>query len=166
MGTAVINTNLTGTALNATPVSPPPATTAANGYFQFANLLPGTYTVSIPSSLTVTKVTVGLNGSPPAVIGNGHSAAGLAIAEGTSLNFVNFGLEPVAGDALHRGETAGIGFWNNKNGQALIKSLNGGTGMQLGNWLAATMMHMFGAAGHNLTSATNTTVAAYFQTLF
>src|SRR5438874_9212024 len=90
----------------------------------------------------------------------------LAIVEGTTLNFVNFGLEPAAGDALHRGQTAGIGFWNNKNGQALIKSLSGGTGTQLGGWLAATFPNMFGAAGHDLTGGTNATVAAYFQTLF
>ena len=34
--------------------------------------------------------------------------------------------EPAAGDTLQRGQSAGIGFWNNRNGQALIKSLDGG----------------------------------------
>ena len=41
---------------------------------------------------------------------------------------------------VQNGQTAGIGFWNNKNGQALIKALNGGsTSTQLGDWLAATL---------------------------
>jgi hypothetical protein len=162
LGAAGINVQLTGNDFNGAAVSVS-ATTGTSGYFQFANLLPGSYTVSIPGGLTVTKITVGLNGSPPAVVG---SSAGLAIVEGTTQNVVNFGLEPAAGDALHHGETAGIGFWNNKNGQALIKSLNGGAGAQLANWLAATFPHMFGAAGHDLTGGTDAAVAAYFQTLF
>jgi hypothetical protein len=165
LGAAGVNVQLTGTDFNGTAVSQS-YTTAASGYFQFANLLPGSYTVSVPSSLTITKMAVGLNGSDPTVVGNGHSAAGLAVVEGTTLNFVNFGVEPAAGDSLHRGETAGVGFWNNKNGQALIKSLNGGTGAQLGNWLAATFTNMFGTAGHDLTGSTDATVAGYFQTLF
>jgi hypothetical protein len=53
-----------------------------------------------------------------------------------------------------------------ENGQALINSLNGGTGAQLGGWRGATFTHMFGATGHDLTGSTNATVAAYFQTLF
>ena len=46
---------------------------------------------------------------------------------------------------MQKGQTAGIGFWNNKNGQALIKALNGGpTSTQLGDWLAATFPHLLG----------------------
>ena len=41
------------------------------------------------------------------------------------LNY-NFGELPAATGAVQPGQTAGIGFWNNKNGQALIKSFNGG----------------------------------------
>jgi hypothetical protein len=72
-------------------------------------------------SVADTKVTVGLNGSAPAVVGTRHSADGLAIAGGTLQNVVNFGLEPAAGEALRRGQTAGIGFWQNRNGQALFR---------------------------------------------
>jgi hypothetical protein len=165
LGAAGIQVQLTGADFNATPVSLS-ATTSASGYYQFPNLLPGTYTVTIPSSLTVTQITVGLNGSAAAVVGSGNSATGLAIAEGTVENVVNFGLQPAAGDALHRGQTAGIGFWNNKNGQALLKGLDGGTGTELGDWLASTLPHMFGADGYNLAGNTNTQVAAYFKLLF
>ena len=55
---------------------------------------------------------------------------------------------------------------NSNIGQALIKALNGGTGTQLGDWLAATFPNMFGATGANLAGKSNAQVAAYFQALF
>jgi titin len=169
LGLGGVTVQLTGTDFIGRAVSLS-AVTAASGYYQFPNLLPGTYTVSVPGSLTVTKVAVGLNGSPTAVVGNGNSSPGLAIALGTTMNVVTFGVEPAAGDALHRGQTAGIGFWNNRNGQALIKSLNGGgtagSATQLGTWLADTFHNMFGSAGANLAGQNNAQVAAYFQVLF
>jgi hypothetical protein len=67
------------------------------------------------------------------------------------------------------GLTGGIGFWQNTNGQALIKSFNGGaTSTALGNWLAACFPNLYGAsAGANcLAGKSNAQVAAYFQTLF
>src|SRR5205085_6604111 len=80
------------------------------------------------------------------------------------LNY-NFGERPSAGGSVQHGQTAGIGFWNNKNGQALIKALNGGTGHQLGDWLAATLPDIFGAnaGGNNLSGKSNVYVAALFQ---
>jgi hypothetical protein len=65
--------------------------------------------------------------------------------------------------------TAGIGFWNNKNGQALINSFNGGpSSTALAGWLAAAFPNLYGsgAGANNLTGLTNARVAAYFQTLF
>jgi hypothetical protein len=162
LGVGGVTVTLTGTDFNATAVSLS-ATTGASGYYQFPNLLPGTYAVSIPGGLTVTKITVGLNGSDLAVVG---SASGLAVTEGTVQNVVNFGVKPAAGEALGHGQTAGIGFWQNKNGQALIKSLNGGSGTQLGGWLATTFTNLFGASGANLAGKSNAEVAAYFQLLF
>ena len=67
------------------------------------------------------------------------------------------------------GDTAGIGFWQNKNGQALIKSLNGGSGSTaLGNWLASNFPYLFGAnaGGRNLTGKSNLAVASLFVKLF
>jgi hypothetical protein len=159
LGAAGVSVQLTGTDFNGASMSAS-ATTGSSGYYQFPSLLPGTYSVSIPGSLTVTKITVRLDGSDPAVV---PGAAGLAIAEGTVENVVNFGL---ALGALHRGQTAGIGFWNNRNGQALLRSLNGGTGTQLGDWLADTFTNMFGASGGNLAGETNAQVGGYFQLLF
>jgi hypothetical protein len=61
------------------------------------------------------------------------------------------------------GDTATIGFWHNKNGQALIDSLNGGpTSTALGTWLAANFGCLFG----DLNGQPNTVVAAEFQTFF
>jgi len=67
------------------------------------------------------------------------------------------------------GDTASIGFWKNKNGQALIKSLNGGSSSTaLGNWLASNFPSLFGAnaGSRNLTGKSNLTVASLFAKLF
>ena len=59
----------------------------------------------------------------------------------------NFAELPAVSGGVQTGQTAGIGFWQNKNGQALIKSLNGGpSATQLANWLAATFPYMYGAS--------------------
>jgi len=61
------------------------------------------------------------------------------------------------------GDTATIGFWHNKNGQALIDSFNGGpTSTKLGTWLAANYGCLFG----NLNGQPNTVVAAQFLAYF
>jgi hypothetical protein len=68
-----------------------------------------------------------------------------------------------------KGLTGSIGFWQNKNGQVLINSFNGGPSTTaLGNGLAASFPNLYGAsAGANcLAGKTNALVAAYFQTLF
>ncbi len=70
---------------------------------------------------------------------------------------------------LVSGDTATIGYWNGPNGQALIKSLNGGpTAKNLGNWLAATYPYLWGAnAGtRNMAGKSNDQVAAFFKFLF
>jgi hypothetical protein len=73
------------------------------------------------------------------------------------------------GQGVGTGLTAGIGFWHNKNGQALITSFNGGpSSTVLPNWQAASFPNLYGAgAGANsLAGKTNAQVATYFQTLF
>src|SRR5262249_54534952 len=71
---------------------------------------------------------------------------------------------------VHKGQTAGIGLWNNKNGQALIKALPVATNADgsvnsVANWLAATLPNTFGAhaGSNNLTGKSNAAVAALFQ---
>jgi hypothetical protein len=62
---------------------------------------------------------------------------------------------------------AGIGFWNTRNGQALLKNLNGGTGTQLADWLAATLPDTFGKnAANDVAGQGNAYIAALFQNAF
>jgi uncharacterized repeat protein (TIGR01451 family) len=73
------------------------------------------------------------------------------------------------GQGVQHGQAAGIGFWHNKNGQALIQSFNGGsTSTVLANWLAATLPNLYGtgAGANNLTGMTNAQLAAFYQTQF
>jgi hypothetical protein len=73
------------------------------------------------------------------------------------------------GQGVTMGITGGIGFWHNKNGQALLDGFNGGPGSTaLGNWLAASFPNLYGSgAGSNcLAGKSNAQVAAYYQTLF
>ena len=67
------------------------------------------------------------------------------------------------GVAVQKGQAAGIGFWHNQNGQALINSFNGGgAATALSNWLASNFAHLFG----NLAGMTNAQVAAYYLAQF
>jgi hypothetical protein len=67
------------------------------------------------------------------------------------------------GVGVQKGQAAGIGFWQNGSGQALIQSFNGGAkSTALGNWLAATFANLYGG----LAGKTNAYVAAYYVTLF
>src|SRR5262249_26150173 len=80
------------------------------------------------------------------------------------LNY-NYGEVPAASGPVQKGQTAGIGFWHNKNGQALILALNGGgTSHELGDWLAATFSNLYGAnSNNNLAGKSNADIAALFQ---
>jgi hypothetical protein len=74
-----------------------------------------------------------------------------------------------AATAIQHGQSAGIGFWNGPNGQALIDCSNGGPGSTaLANWLAASFPNLYGASAgsDNLTNKTNAQVAAFYQQLF
>ena len=74
-----------------------------------------------------------------------------------------------SGTAVTTGQTATIGFWQNKNGQALINSLNGSaSSTALGNWLANNFSSLYGsgAGTRNLAGKTNSQIAAFYLTLF
>jgi uncharacterized delta-60 repeat protein len=76
---------------------------------------------------------------------------------------------PAYRSAVQQGQTATIGFWQNANGQNLIKSLNGGpSSTHLGDWLAATLPNLYGinSGANNLTGKTNAEVAALYVALF
>jgi hypothetical protein len=70
---------------------------------------------------------------------------------------------------VQAGQTAGIGFWHNGNGQALIKSFNGGSNATaMATWLALTFPNLYGsgAGSNNLFGKKNSDVAAFYLGLF
>jgi hypothetical protein len=139
--------------------------TDAQGIYAFTDLRP-----SGPNGYTVTQ-------SQPAgyldgidMLGNlgGDDSvndvfSGIVLHGGSVAENYNFGERPMTTGGVVAGQTATIGFWQNKNGQNLIKALNGGpTATQLGNWLAATFPNMYAS----LAGMTNTQVAEHYKTLF
>src|SRR5207237_7583878 len=133
------------------------------GAYVFLNLRPGSYTIteSQPAGYLQGQNSVGTAGGSLSAT----DQFSITLASGVNgLNY-NFAERPAATGPIQHGQTAGIGFWNNKNGQALIKSFNGGTGIAMADWLAATLPNMFGvnAGGNNLTGKSNAYVAALFQ---
>ncbi len=149
-----------------------PSTTAADGSYSFGNLRPGTYSVSEgqPAGYSTTRNSVGSAGGNLATVTTDViTAIKLDSGEnGTSYNFGERATSSAGG--LVEGDTATIGFWNNKNGQALIKSLNGGSSSKkLATWLATNFSYLYGAnagSANNLTGKTNTQVAALFKSYF
>jgi hypothetical protein len=90
-------------------------------------------------------------------------------APGAIAENYNFGERSSSEGGVVAGQAAGIGFWQNKNGQKLIHALNGGsTSTQLGDWLALTFPNMYGAdaGANNLAGKSNAEVAAFYKTLF
>jgi hypothetical protein len=137
--------------------------TDSDGAYVFLNLRPGNYylTETPPAGYTQGIDSVGTAGGSLSATDQFFVQLGV---ETDGLNY-NFGEQPPAGGSVQQGQTAGIGFWNNKNGQALIKAVNGGTGTQLGDWLAATLPNMFGsnAGSSDLAGQGNAAVANLFQ---
>jgi hypothetical protein len=137
--------------------------TDGDGAYVFPGLRPGGYYLTKsgqPSGYTPGTDSVGTAGGQ-------LSAADqffVQLAQGVNgLNY-NYGERPAASGPVRPGQTAGIGFWNNKNGQALIRAFNGGTGHQLGDWLAATFVNLYGARSANdLAGQSNAAIAALFQ---
>jgi hypothetical protein len=74
---------------------------------------------------------------------------------------------PPPPSAVTHGDTATIGFWQNKNGQAVLTCLNGGpNSTALGNYLASTYPSLFGSgAGSlgNLANKKNSEIAAIYK---
>jgi hypothetical protein len=100
------------------------------------------------------------------VNGSGPKANLLALASPSDQDLV---FEVPTLSPLQRGQTATIGYWQNKNGQALLKSLNGGPGAtNLGNWLATNFPNLWGASAgaNNLAGKTNAQIASYYVTKF
>jgi hypothetical protein len=73
------------------------------------------------------------------------------------------------GQAVQDGLTGGIGFWQARNGQALLNRFNGGPdATALSRWLATAFPNLYGtgAGANDLTGWTNSEVAAFYQSRF
>ena len=147
--------------------------TDSQGIFEFPDLRPGEYTLTEtqPADYADGKDSLGtVNGNPAGDASVNDQFSGIILPQPGSdgVNY-NFGERPGAGGQVTSGQTATIGYWQNKNGQALIKSLNGGpASMQLGAWLAATFPNMYGASagGSSLSGMSNSQVADLYTSLF
>jgi hypothetical protein len=140
--------------------------TSGDGAYHFLNLRPGSYTITEtqPAGYTQGIDSVGTAGG----ILSATDQFFVHLSKGVNgLNY-NFGERPAATGPVQHGQTGGIGFWHNKHGQSLILALNGGTGTQLGDWLAATLPNLYGrnARSDNLAGKSNAYVAAFYQHLF
>ena len=135
--------------------------TDSDGVYYFTDLRPGTYAISETQAAGFSDGMETL-GTAGGVVG-ADQFTGISVSAGADgLNY-NFGERPLAGVAVTHGQTATIGYWQNKNGQNLIKALNGSvTATQLGDWLAATMPGTFG----NLAGKTNAQVAQMYVDAF
>jgi large repetitive protein len=124
-------------------------------------------TGTMPAGLTLNTATGAISGIP-ATSGTWTiqvtDAKGITAA-GTCAYMVT--AAPTTTPIAH-GDAATIGFWHNKNGQALILSMNGSASdKNLATWLATSFPSLYGATStHNLTGKTNTDVAALFMTFF
>jgi hypothetical protein len=162
-----VTITLAGTDFLGRAVNVPAQQTSGGGAYSFLNLLPANYTITETQPAGYGQ---GIN--PVGTAGGSVTADQFTVALGLGadgLNY-NYGEQPPAGSGVKHGQTAGIGFWNNKNGQALLKALNGGGAdghgaHQLGDWLAATLPNTFGvhAGGDDLAGKDNAYVAALFQ---
>jgi hypothetical protein len=132
---------------------------------------------NLPPGLTLNPTSGTITGNPTSagtftfvakVAGANYSACG-CYGYKTVCCSIKIDPAPSTCVGLVSGDTATIGYWNGPNGQALIRSLNGGpTARNLGNWLAATYPHLWGAnaGSRNLAGRSNDQVAAFFRAQF
>jgi hypothetical protein len=141
-----------------------------------------TFTLTAPNGTTTTIGTITITGagtyaSPSVLATQVGTYTWHATYNGDSLNIgavdngQNESVTIVASHGLQHGDFATIGFWHNRNGQALIQSLNGGSSATaLAQWLATTFPNLYGPwagatsmapGGHYLT---NSQVAALYLT--
>jgi hypothetical protein len=177
-GTLTVNpAPLSATAVNfrttaGAPFSGPLAT--------FTNVAPNTspYTALINwGDGSTSSVTISVSGSSLTVRGAHTYAAAKTYTVTVQISNPNTTTAQVTDTApvtslnqsVGKGLAAGIGFWHNTNGQALLSSFNGSaSATALSAWLAATFPNLYGAyaGSNNLSGQSNAQVAAYFLTLF
>jgi hypothetical protein len=157
---------LTGTSSTGQSISQT-SITDTDGMYYFDNLPEGAYTITEtqPSGYIDGQDSVGTLGGN--LLADKFTVIPVAAGE-HGMNY-NFGEQRATGSTIGDGQTATIGFWNGKNGQNLIKALNGSQNSKnLGNYLAQLMPNVYGAnAGSNkLAGKTNAEVAKFYQSMF
>ncbi|CAN5674467.1 hypothetical protein BH09PLA1_BH09PLA1_11940 [soil metagenome] len=165
-GIAGVNIHLSGTDNLGNAVSTTTTTDSDGAYF-FLNLRPGTYslTETQPAGYIDGLESLGTAGGTITV--DGFNSIVLGVNQ-DGFNY-NFGERTQTNITVQPGQAATIGFWQNKNGQNLLKSLNGGANAtSLSSWLASNFPNIFGmsAGANNLVGKTNTQVAAFYQQQF
>jgi CSLREA domain-containing protein len=96
---------------------------------------------------------------PAGIVTPGTPLTATATVAGSTSEFAPVVTAAGAPQEVQPGQTATIGFWRNKNGQNLLRSVNEG----LGDWLATEFPNLYGvSSNHNLTGKTNAEVAALY----
>jgi|SRR5579862_2721321 len=112
------------------------------------NMIP--FTASSPSSSVTEVAMITIPANPPFT---------------SDLAFYATALQSTPGSPLGKGDAATIGFWHNKNGQAVIDCVQ--PQGALGNWLAATIPALYGLGSpNNMTGKNDAAVAALFMQQF
>jgi parallel beta-helix repeat protein len=141
-------------------------TTDSTGAYTFAGVAAGNYTIveSQPAGYVDGIESAGNLGGYDD--GDNNTISSINVTSGAVGADYNFG--ELSESFLCTGETATIGFWQNKNGQNLIKSFNGSSSSKkLAGWLAQTFPNLYGAGSPNcLLGKNNNDVAALFKSLF
>jgi hypothetical protein len=131
-------------------------TTDKNGFYKFAALPAGNYTIieTQPSGVAHGDTDAGSLGGT--ANDSASNVCNIRVKCGQEGICYNFGEKPAA---IKSGQTTTLAWWKGASGMALIKSLNGGaSSTALGNWLAGNFPNLFGV----LAGKTNTVVADYF----
>jgi hypothetical protein len=164
--------NVLLTLLNSSGATVATTHTDSNGNYTFSNLVAGAYTIkeSQPCGYVDGEESAGtvggvIDGVVP--LDQNNIITSISLQAGNVGISYNFGELPEVN--VTHGDAATIGFWQNKNGQALIKAVNGGaTSLVLAKWLSSNFPNLFGATtgSHNLIGKANTDVASLFVQLF
>jgi len=126
------------------------ATTSGGGYYQFEDLGQGTYQIHEIQPTGVDDGAEHLGSQGGVIVANDTMELMLERADASDYDFAEIGQQVASGD------TATIGFWQNKHGQALIAQ--GGT--DLASWLTTNFGNVF---GNQFDDADGLDVASFYK---
>src|SRR4029079_7485183 len=124
--------------------------TGSSGLYVFTGLQLGTYQVAEVQPTGVTDGAEQLGSLGGTIAANDRMQLTLGATDAFDYAFAEIGQQ------LRKGDPATIGFWQNKNGQALIAQ--GGT--QLAAWLTSNFSNIF---GNTLVGMTGSQVATFYR---